>query len=144
MKIELKNIKHAAFASRETDCFSASVYIDGKLAGTVENDGQGGPNNYHGGNLCVALTMHAKTLPPYEFDGHSVEKSADCVINELLSAHLTTAKLKRLCAKKTVFRLAGETYPEGEYLVIGQKFTPEIRAAVAKRHGDVVFLNETI
>ena len=35
MKIELKNVKYSDFASHETHCFEASVYIDGKRAGIV-------------------------------------------------------------------------------------------------------------
>ena len=42
MKIELKNIKLAQFASQETNCYQASIYVDGKKSGTVRNDGQGG------------------------------------------------------------------------------------------------------
>ena len=46
MKIELKNIKHAEFASEETHCYTASLYIDGKRVGTVGNDGHGGPDHF--------------------------------------------------------------------------------------------------
>ena len=42
MKIELKNIKHSAFASQETHCYEAALYIDGKRWGIVGNDGYGG------------------------------------------------------------------------------------------------------
>jgi len=62
MKIELKNVKHSEFASRETDCFQASVYIDGKKAGTVGNDGQGGCNHYNPWKLADILSGNAKTL----------------------------------------------------------------------------------
>jgi len=41
-KITLKNFKHAEFASHETNCFEATVYLDGKKFGNVENDGHGG------------------------------------------------------------------------------------------------------
>ena len=47
MKIELKNIKHAAFASQETHCFEATVYIDGVKSFGVSNDGHGGCDNYY-------------------------------------------------------------------------------------------------
>ena len=30
MKIEIKHVKYSQFASRETNCFEATVYIDGK------------------------------------------------------------------------------------------------------------------
>jgi hypothetical protein len=41
-RITLKNIKHAEFASEETNCYKASVYFDGKRVGIVSNDGHGG------------------------------------------------------------------------------------------------------
>jgi len=41
MKIELKNFKHAAFASEETLCFSATVYVDGQRMFEASNSGKG-------------------------------------------------------------------------------------------------------
>lgn len=45
-KIILKNLKYAAFASEETSCFSATVYVDGKRLCTARNDGHGGCDSY--------------------------------------------------------------------------------------------------
>ena len=45
-KISIKNLKTAAFASQETLCFSATVYVDGKAFCTVRNEGTGGPNMF--------------------------------------------------------------------------------------------------
>ena len=42
MKLELKNIKHSDFASQETFCYEAKIYLDGKPLAHVENDGRGG------------------------------------------------------------------------------------------------------
>ncbi len=42
MKLELKNIKHSAWASEETHCYQASLYVDGKPVAIVSNDGHGG------------------------------------------------------------------------------------------------------
>lgn len=42
MNIELKNIKYSQFASHETNCYQASIYVDGRKAGAVDNDGHGG------------------------------------------------------------------------------------------------------
>lgn len=47
MNVTLKNIKYAAFASHETDCFEATVYIDGKRLCAVSNDGHGGCDDFH-------------------------------------------------------------------------------------------------
>lgn len=51
MKLELKNIKHAAFASEETHCFDAVLYLDGNPLAHISNDGRGGSNH---------VTMHDK------------------------------------------------------------------------------------
>ena len=41
-KIELKNLKTAEFASEETHCFEATVYLDGKRFCIASNQGHGG------------------------------------------------------------------------------------------------------
>lgn len=46
MKIELKNIKHSEFASQETHCYQASLYVDNKRIGIVSNDGHGGSDMF--------------------------------------------------------------------------------------------------
>jgi hypothetical protein len=42
MNIELKNVKHSEFASHETNCFEATIYVDGKKAGEAHNNGCAG------------------------------------------------------------------------------------------------------
>jgi len=46
MKIILKNIKYSAFASQETHCYEATIYIDGKKFCGVNNTGHGGGDDY--------------------------------------------------------------------------------------------------
>ena len=46
MKLELKKLQYSEFASHETHCFEADIWVDGKKALFAENDGRGGPNNY--------------------------------------------------------------------------------------------------
>ena len=91
MKIELRNVKHAKFASHETECFEASVYINGTRAGTVRNGGYGGSNEYHPSSLEELLNKHGKTLPPMvtEFPNPAdpskfwtLEYNADLIIGE--------------------------------------------------------------
>jgi len=43
--ITLKNIKHFEAHSRETNCFSATLYVNGKRFGMVDNAGMGGCDN---------------------------------------------------------------------------------------------------
>lgn len=47
MKLELKNIKHAAFASEETHCFEAVLHVNGKPFAHISNDGHGGCDHVH-------------------------------------------------------------------------------------------------
>lgn len=42
MKLQLKNIKHTEWASEETNCYQASLYLDDKPLAIVDNEGRGG------------------------------------------------------------------------------------------------------
>jgi len=46
-KLEVKNISHYARGSEETPCYNATVYINGKKAIEVSNDGHGGCDRQH-------------------------------------------------------------------------------------------------
>jgi hypothetical protein len=46
MKLSLKNIKHTEWASEETHCYRASLYVDGKPVAVVSNDGHGGGRDF--------------------------------------------------------------------------------------------------
>ena len=41
-KSELKNNKYAAFASKDSACYEATLYVDGKRFASVSNSGHGG------------------------------------------------------------------------------------------------------
>ena len=47
-KIELKNISHYERGSEETPCYNATVYVNGKKAIEVGNDGHGGCDRQQG------------------------------------------------------------------------------------------------
>jgi hypothetical protein len=111
MKIELKNIKYAAFASQETTCFTATVVIDGKTAGTVENDGHGGCNRYHPHDFARRIDAYAKTLPPLTTKYGDLAMEADLLIGELFDVWLVERDLKRLLkANKIVYVQNGKVY----------------------------------
>ena len=42
LRLTVKNYKQVEWMSEETDCYQASLYLDGKRIGTSENDGHGG------------------------------------------------------------------------------------------------------
>jgi hypothetical protein len=152
MKITLKNIKYSAFASEETNCFSATIYIDGKKACEVRNGGYGGPNEYGDHEVIQQINKYAKTLPKLvcdftDSDGKPVEleMDADLIIDRIVEAHLERKETMRLCKGRTVFRAPNRDYKQGEYSTIKMSFSPESKKYVTDKYGDTTFfLNETI
>ena len=106
-KIELKNLKHSDFASQETYCFEASVYIDGKKAGTVSNQGCGGCHSYHPNTLYPLLKAEADKLPPEQWDlgGQSltITPDADTIISELVTEAILAKNLKAGMRRRILF-----------------------------------------
>ncbi len=150
MKIELKNVQHSAFASHETDCFSATIYVDGKKAGNVENSGQGGCDMITPYALQLQIEDYAKTFQERDVsylykDGqvHTIPECAETLIGDLLHNHLQAVKERRLCSKSTCYRQPGVSYQEGEFHQIKVKFSPEVKAKLTEKYGPTVFiLNE--
>ncbi len=114
-RVTLKNVKHAKFASEETECFEATVYFDGKRVGTCGNDGHGGCNRWSfdrrsdtGGKLYEELAAYAASLPPEPYDlgegrTGSIQPDADSLVDTALADWLTERDLKRLLSDKVVF-----------------------------------------
>ena len=106
-KIELKNFKHSDFASQETYCFEASVYIDGKKAGTVSNQGCGGCHSYHPNTLYQLLKAEADKLPPHEWrlneEVLTIQPDADTIISELVTEAILAKNLKAGMRRRILF-----------------------------------------
>jgi hypothetical protein len=106
-KIQLKNLKHSDFASQETYCFEASVYIDGKKAGTVSNQGCGGSHSYHPNTLYQLLKAEADKLPPHEWrlneEVLTIQPDADTIISELVTEALAIKDLKSGMRRRILF-----------------------------------------
>lgn len=76
MNITLKNIKHSAFASQETHCYSAVLYVNNKKFATVSNEGFGGCDRVEPINggftpeflaTLKAVSAHIKTICKEEY-----------------------------------------------------------------------------
>lgn len=46
LRLTVKNYKRVEWASEGTDCYTASLYLDGKKIGSASNQGHGGPDDY--------------------------------------------------------------------------------------------------
>lgn len=143
MDIKLKNVKHSEFASHETDCFQASVYIDGKKAGTVINDGQGGPNYYEPHRLYETLSNYCDVIPT---DMLGNKQHPDEIIGNLFESWYDKKKKAAMCRGKTVYRIHGFDYKnDREWHMIKAPFTPNLKQKLLLLHGSATrFLNEEI
>jgi len=117
--LELKSVKFNAHFSRETHCFTATVYLDGKRIMKVENDGNGGAHNYypfHGQSKESFRTMLDEAQEKaYESLDDSVREeyksllinnpyakstALEWVITELLNEDLCLKDMRRLLKSK--------------------------------------------
>ena len=115
MKVELKNLKHSEFASRETNCFEATVWLNGKRAFYARNDGNGGADLYaplenqdrgQFTSLLNDLINHCLTLPKWgsEFgDADNMDVTPEILIGNLVNDTLDAKKLKKSLKKKVLF-----------------------------------------
>lgn len=103
MKIEIKNIKHYESMSEETNCFQATIYIDGKRAGEASNRGYGDPINITPHELHKVINKYASTLPPLDYEGMQIEQDAEIIIGNLLNDWLLSQDLKKLMSGRVVF-----------------------------------------
>ena len=125
MKVELKNLKHSEFASRETNCFEATVYINGKRAFYARNDGHGGADlyapleNQDRGEFTSSLNdliNYCLTLPKWgsEFGGEdNMDVTPEILIGNLVNDMLDAKKLKKSLKKKVLFINENGIYQTG-------------------------------
>ena len=63
MNVSLAKVKVCGFASQETTCFEAQLVIDGVVAGTVRNEGNGGANYCYFKDPNVEKSFYAFAIP---------------------------------------------------------------------------------
>ena len=75
MKIELKQIKYSDWASEETSCFQANIYLNGKKVGFCNNDGKGGCTSYNrvtgiSYEVIHEMETYCEGLPPIVYESN--------------------------------------------------------------------------
>ena len=131
MKLELKNIKHTAWASEETHCYQASLYVNGIAVALVSNDGHGGCDRDYAhpkfkGNYRD--TMHKiheyfASLPktnPCDIFPDGIEQSLEIWCCDQVNAWLSARELKKKLKSHVLFQLK---YKDG---VFQTKFHPTV------------------
>jgi len=83
----LKNVKICEWASEETTCFEATLYIDGKSIGRVHNEGCGGAHFYDFRTTNDSLDEIIDEL----IDQHYIVKDAKAFRNRLIKKYPASA-----------------------------------------------------
>lgn len=148
MKLTVKKYKHFN-VGREGGAMKCELYVDGTLAALVENQGNGGPNNYrwvgryrdhHDYAHPPDIAAHVAAAPAVEFCGQPLKPSLDMLVEDAIEDALFAASMARKCKKSTVFRLP--TDGQGVYREYKTPFTPASAAMVRAKHPDAVIFNE--
>ena len=115
MKLEMKAIKHSAFASQETYCYEGVVYIEGKKSIYVSNDGHGGSDRQDtvGDFMDYSLIKKVdawckKNLPKWKmsFDGADAKEqdtTFEMWCSNQVTKFLRRKELKRYLNNRVIF-----------------------------------------
>ena len=156
---ELRKVTEYAGLSRDSIAFNAELWIDGKLAAHVEDDGHGGAPHFryvdrmHGKSEFEAVfDAWVAAMPPippdqWDIDNGFTDPTAMnpelWIGGELLRVELEKVT-KRKCARNTLFRLVGDGADEYRTFQPARKYTPAFAAQLREKHGEnlLEILNE--
>jgi len=111
MSITLKAVKIHNDLSEETICFSASLYFNGKSAGTASNRGCGGSNSYHYNSPEIRNEIRdwVEAEPVFWNDGTECNfEKLDCIVGRLVDEADQKKWLKNQMRNKVLFLLEGD------------------------------------
>ena len=150
MKLELKNIKHANWASEETQCYDAVLYVDGDPFLMVSNEGRGGADRddqdprFKGDFPSKYGELREYCREAYKFKGFRdtwINGSIEIACHELLEDHLEAKHYKKVLKQVCFVDDKGDILSFPKRVKPSPSIYKEIRE---QRHDlkDVTFLNE--
>ena len=155
--IEMKAIKYSEFASEETHCYQAKIYMNGKAWIQVDNDGRGGadrqsPMDIHAewGKQIKDINERLKVehdpeIYRYENMDGQIETATMKVDLEIwcgnqLTKWLRVRRLKNLMRTKLLF-VKNKTKPDGLYSYKKTKFSDGTTKMLLREYPDGMVLN---
>lgn len=145
--ITIKNLKYSEFASQETFCFEATVYVDGKRGFIAHNDGHGGSDYYYPvkgqsqeeyRRFIGLAEEFVLTLPKWSIEGVAdvFDVTIESHISGLVSAELMRRDYTRGIKKRIyVWTDAGVSYYKTT------KVTQALIDQIKAKHPDDIVLN---
>lgn len=153
MKLEMKAIKHSEFASQETYCYEAKLYVDGEPFAIVSNDGHGGADmqypvkgfkgDFHA-RLKEVENWLSENHPPVSVsdiapDMEPMKMTLELWCGQQVSDFLARKDMKRICRGHIVGKMAdGKIY---QWKRVHDRYAEQM-AAIRAKHPDVQILNE--
>ena len=149
MNAELRKVKVYDGMSRETTAFNAELWIDGKLAAHVENNGGGGSHmvryvdrNHGESAFQKAFDAWTEAMPPVPVEDEwaigrdfgPLEMDAELWISEEVERIAWEQQLKRRCSRNTLIRIEGDAANEWRTFKPARKYTPEFAAQLRATH----------
>ena len=115
MNLEMKAIKFSEWASEETYCYQANVYLDGKPFAMVSNDGHGGCDREYSHNKFKGdyratrekVDDYFKSLPntdPCEYFPEGLEQTFERWCHDQVCTYLYRKDLKKALKKNKVVK----------------------------------------
>jgi hypothetical protein len=142
--LTLRNIKHMESLSEETNCYTASLYLDGVKIAEVGNHGHGGCDFQHpvGGFDIDALNLEIKeTYPTHEAYGMTMTQDIETICGELLTDWLLVRDAKRWFKKSLVFIHGGQIRNYKYKVAMTPEMEAKARAACAAKYPSAPILN---
>lgn len=148
--VTLKKVRVALFASEETTCFKATVYVDGHALCEASNDGHGGahylyPVKDRSRSDIDQVDANLKKTAVLSVSANAIERDLwqdgwrpglEDAIDEALTDYMYSRDLKRLLGRKTVV-----LRQDGKLASFKVKYSPETSAMVAQKHPTAKVLN---
>ena len=149
MNLEMKAIKFSEWASEETYCYQANVYLDGKPFAMVSNDGHGGCDREYSHNKFKGdyretrkkVDEYFKSLPntdPCEYFPEGIEQTFEQWCHDQVCTYLYRKDLKKALKKNKVVYQKNDDGKMGLY-------NWHINAnsdALKKRYPEAIILND--
>lgn len=121
MQIELRRFKAYHARSEETLNFTADIYVDGKRAGTVDNDGRGGCCSIYFLDFATGerVQKHVEALPPEPNPSGGPPLKMDMDFFFMLLAGKAVTKAEEAKAQRRRARYAMDARVRGLYPFAG-------------------------
>lgn len=142
MLIELRKLKIIEELSEETPCYTAEIWIDGRLAFHATNRGHGGMDDYHQVGSTTEAEVNAwlkANRPVRAFHGTELEPDLESEVARLMDEAENIKVLRRQQRTRIITIEDGKvyTYP------LKNRLAASVIAAIKAKKPDVEIVNET-